>query len=242
MGKRSKIIYRIIIAVLCIVIGVSLYKIGSIIHEYYEGAQAYKEIRGSAVTIENLEEKIDFDALREQNEDIRAWLCSKDTVIDYPVVQGPDNDYYLYRMFNREWNGRGTLFIDYRCEHPFEDFNTIIYGHRMKDGSMFHSLIDYRDKDYYNEHKTMNLKTPDKEYTVHVFSVNTIPADSSLYRISFDSDEEKEEYIRQVKESSETPMDVEVTAGDKIIMMSTCTYEFDDARLVVYGKLEEKKD
>lgn len=252
-GKQMrKWIYRIIIFILCCIIGFCLYKIGGILYEYHKGTSAYNEIQklaGVTHEIDKIEEKgmdrfdyVDFEALAKKNEDIRAWIYSRNTVINYPIVQGRNNEYYLYRMFNREWNGKGSLFIDANCEHPFEDFNTIIYGHRMKDGSMFHDLIKYRDKAYYEKHRIMYLLTPDKRYKVRIFGVLTIPADSDFYRLSFIDDADKEGYINDVKTGSETPMDVEVTSADRIIMMSTCTYEFEDARLVVFGKLEEIKN
>lgn len=241
--KKSKIIYKIIILVLLIIIGVCIYKIATILNEYREGTKTYEAMQELAGVDMEAFDNIDFKALRKQNKDVKAWLYSKDTVINYPVVQGEDNSYYLYRMVNKEWNGKGSLFIDYRCEKPFRDFNTIIYGHRMKDGSMFHSLTEYESKRYYDRHPVMQLITPKHEYDVEIFGVIRIPADSSMYKCVFNSDAEKENYLAQIKTNSLINIDtVEVSAKDRIVMMSTCTYEFEDARLVVYGKLVEKED
>lgn len=237
--KKGGILYKVIIAVLIAVIGFSAWQIGKILWEYHVGTSAYEEIQQIAGVLQEAQGQIDFDALKEKNKDVKAWLTSAGTPINYPVVQGEDNQYYLYRMFNGEYNGKGSLFIDYRCENPFEDFNTIIYGHRMKDGSMFHELIEYRDKAYFEEHSSMELATPDKEYELQIFAVVTIPADSPLYRFSFSGDSEKQAYLDQVLEASEVDMDVSVSTEDRIVMLSTCTYEYDDARLVVYGKLKE---
>lgn len=242
--KKGSWLYRIIIVVLLGVMIFSAYNIGKILWEYHKGTSAYEEIQQIAMT-EGAEEargKIDFDALKKKNKDVRAWLYSAGTPIDYPVVQGPDNQYYLYRMFNGEYNGKGSLFIDYRCEKPFRDFNTIIYGHRMKDGSMFHELIEYRDAGYYREHRTMELTTPKKDYQVEIFAVVTIPADSPLYQCSFSGSADRQAYLDQVLSASEIDTGVSVSPGDKIVMLSTCTYEYDDARLVVYGRLIEKED
>lgn len=242
--KKGSWIYRVIVAVLLCVMAFSAWNIGKILLEYHKGTSAYKEIQQIAIA-EGAEEsrgKIDFDALKKKNKDVRAWLYSAGTPIDYPVVQGPDNQYYLYRMFNGEYNGKGSLFIDYRCENPFSDFNTIIYGHRMKDGSMFHELIEYRDADYYKEHRTMELTTPKQDYQVEIFAVVTIPADSPLYRFSFSGSDDRQAYLDQVFAKSEIDTGVSVSPKDKIVMLSTCTYEYDDARLVVYGRLAEKED
>ena len=163
-------------------------------------------------------------------------------MINYPVVQGEDNQYYLYRMINGEWNGKGSIFIDYRCENPFSDFNTILYGHRMRDGSMFNSLAEYRDRDYYEKHRKMMLITPEKKYDLYIFGVVTVASDSDRYKYSFESAEEEQEYLNWIRENSEIDTDVSVSAGDRIVMLSTCTYEFEDARLVVYGKLVEREE
>ena len=236
--KKTSFLYRVIIGVLLVIIGFSLYKIGGILLEYHQGTQAYEELQTLAGTEEDLEH-IDFKSLLAENEDVKAWIYSEGTVINYPVVQGDDNEYYLYHMVNGEWNGKGSIFIDYRCENPFEDFNTILYGHRMKDGTMFHSLIEYEDPAYYEEHKTMRLILPEESYDIEVFSVMRIPADSPLYQYNFLGKEEIEDYLHQITEKSLIDTGVEVSTEDRIVMLSTCTYEFEQARFVVFGKLSE---
>lgn len=238
--KKNSWIYRIMMLILICIIGFSLYKIGTILYEYYIGTKEYNQTAQLAGADGEFDGNVDFAALLKKNKDVKAWIYSKDTPINYPILQSKDNDFYLYRMMNKEWNGKGSLFIDYRNEKPFEDFNTIIYGHRMKDGSMFHSLIEYRDKEYYNKHKKMMLITPKEKYDLIIFGVVTIPADSDMYKLDFYSDQEKQNYLDWIIKNNETDMGVKASAKDKIVMMSTCTYEYDDARLVVYGKLVEK--
>lgn len=242
--KGSGLFFKLIVLILIAVLVFSGYKIATILLEYRAGTSAYEEVQKVAKTDEkDSGSRIDFDALKKKNKDIRAWLYAKDTPLNYPVVQGEDNQYYLYRMFNGEWNGKGSLFIDFRCEKPFKDFNTIIYGHRMKDGSMFHFLTKYEKYSYYEKHPVLELTTPRHEYDVEIFGVIRIPADSAMYKYEFNSDEEKLNYLAQIKENSLIDIDtVKVGAKDKIVMLSTCTYEFEDARLVVYGKLVEKDD
>lgn len=241
--KKSSVLYRIVLAVLILIIVFCLYKIGTILYEYHVGTKEYNSVQQLAgAQAESFNGEVDFDALAKKNKDVKAWIYSKDTVINYPVVQGNDNQYYLYRMINGEWNGKGSIFIDYRCENPFEDFNTIIYGHRMKDGSMFNSLTKYRDKDYFNQHKKMMLITPKRKYDVQVFGVVTIAADSDKYQYSFSGKDDKQAYLDWIRANSEIDTGVTASSEEKIVMLSTCTYEFDDARLVVYGKLAEMED
>lgn len=243
--KKPGILYRIIMLILLGIMIFCTYKIITIICEYREGTAVYDELAEIANAVPSEDMHIDFDALKKENEDIIAWLYSEDTVINYPVVQGDDNAFYLYRLVDKTWNVKGSLFADYRCENPFEDFNTVIYGHRMNDGSMFKCLLEYRDTEgYYDDHSVMELATPEAVYDVEIFGAATIPSDSEMYKFNFSSDEEKTAYIDWVRGHNEIPSgggsDVEVSPSDRIIMLSTCTYEFEEARLVVWGKLSEK--
>lgn len=243
--KKSGAAYRVIMVILLCIIAFCIYKIATIVSEYREGTEVYDELAEIAEVIPDETMGIDFDALKEKNEDVVAWLYSEDTVINYPVVQGEDNSYYLYRLADKTWNVKGSLFVDYRCGQPFDDFNTIIYGHRMNDGSMFKSLLEYRDTEgYYDDHKVMKLAVPDAEYEIAVFGAATIPSDSEMYKFEFSSDEEKAAYVEWIRENNEIPAgggsEVSVSSSDKIVMLSTCTYEFEEARLVVWGKLSEK--
>lgn len=240
MKRKVDLICRMVIVGLLVIIAFSAWRTGMILWEYHEGTTAYEEIQKIAGSAEAVGQ-IDFDALKKKNTDIKAWLYSEGTPINYPVVQGVDNQYYLYRMFNGEYNGKGSLFIDYRCKKPFEDFNTIIYGHRMKDGSMFHELIEYQDRDYFEEHPVMALTTPGRKYDLQIFAVVIIPADSKLYRIIFSGKDDREAYLDKILAVSEVDTGISVSPEDHIVMLSTCTYEYDDARLVVYGKLSKRE-
>lgn len=239
--KSGGVIYKAVILILVFIIGICVYKIGSILYGYYKGTQEYKQVEKIA-NFDEIKGVLDWKALMAENKDINAWIYSKDTVINYPVVKGDDNSYYLTHLFNGDWNTKGSIFIDFRCENPFKDFNTIVYGHRMHDGSMFRSLVEYRDDpEYYKNHKTMSLFTADRNYTIEVFAAVTIPAESDKYKIYFNDSSEKEDYLKWIASENALTTDVKVSADDKIVMLSTCTYEFDDARLVVYGKLVEKE-
>ena len=243
MDKKRKVdlIYHMVIVGLLAIMAFSAWRIGLILWEYHKGTAAYEEIQKIAGGAGAAAEQTNFDALRKKNPDIRAWLYSEGTPINYPVVQGVDNQYYLDHMFNGEYNGKGSLFIDYRCEKPFEEFNTIIYGHRMKDGSMFHELIGYQDRDYFEEHPVMALTTPGRKYDLQIFAVVIIPADSKLYRIRFSGKVDREAYLDKILAISEVDTGISVSPEDHIVMLSTCTYEYDDARLVVYDKLSKSE-
>ena len=241
-GKRkSSIIYPIIIVILLCVIGFSLYKIGTIAYGYWVGRSTYDSIAKEAgVTADDDKDEVevDFRKLRKKYPDVKAWLYSKGTIINYPVAQGKDNDWYLHHTLDGKWNGAGTLFIDINNEKPFEEFLTIIYGHHMRDGSMFGSLVKYRDAEYYQKHKVLKLYTPKKKYDIHVIGGCTIPGQSERYKFDFDGDEDKQEYLDWMSEYNEVAAEEGATTDDRIVMLSTCTYEFDDARFVLFGVLK----
>ena len=219
--------------------------------EYSAGDQLYADLAKAEVTQPALQAILppeatptpkpqfqpDFEMLKGINDDIAGWLISEGTVINYPVVQGSDNSYYLSHLFNGSRNRMGTLFIDCDNAPAFEDSNTIIYGHHMKSGAMFASLLGYREQTYYNAYPTMLLLTPEGNYKVELFAGYITPAASDIYRKTFSSDDAFAQYLKDVRAKSDFFSDVEVTPQDHIITLSTCTYEYDEARYVVQGKL-----
>ena len=118
---------------------------------------------------------IDFGALAAVNGDLAGWLRIEETAVDYPLVQGADNDHYLNHLFDGTANKSGAIFIDSRNDRNFEDQNTLIYGHHMRDGSMFASLVNYKEQAYYDEYPVMLLFTPGGNYLVEFFAGYTVP-------------------------------------------------------------------
>lgn len=238
--RKGDFLYKVAMLFLIAVMLFSLYKIGTIIYGYYQGSSQYEEVQEIAkAETEDEEGDINFEALLKANDDVKAWIYLEDTVIDYPVLQTTNNDYYLYHMFNREENGAGSIFIDYRNQNPFKDFNTVLHGHRMKDGTMFKSLVNYSDPEFYETHKVMEITTPEQNYNCEIFATATIPADSDLYQFEFYSDDDRAYYLNRLAAVNELSTEVEVGADDKIVMMSTCTAQLDDNRICVFGKLVE---
>ena len=135
--------------------------------------------------------EVDFETLWHENEDIVAWLYCEDTPIHYPIVQGDDNNYYLRRLLNGEYNINGTIFLDYRCQSDFRDFNSIVYGHHMKSSEMFGTLPNYKDQEYYDEHPVMYLLTPEQNYKIELVAGYITPSDSDTYSLPNTAEEKK---------------------------------------------------
>lgn len=188
--------------------------------------------------IETTPISIDFHTLWQENEDIVAWIYCEDTPIHYPIVQSEDNSYYLRRLLNGNYNTNGTIFLDYRCSPDFSDFNSIIYGHHMKSGEMFGTLPKYKEQEYYDEHPILYLLTPEQNYKVELVAGYITPSDSETYSLPQNADA-KSAFLENALQNSTFTSGVEVSETDTFITLSTCSYEYDDARYVVVGKLTE---
>lgn len=181
--------------------------------------------------------QVDFAALKQVNTDVVAWISAEESIIDYPVVQGADNEYYLTHLFNGSKNKLGSLFVDYRTPGDFSERSTVIYGHNMKDGSMFATLTQYKDQDYYKSHPAMQLYTPDGAYRLEFFAGIVADGDYEFIRYEFDNDTDFLDYIDTLKNESTFISNVPVAAHERIVALCTCSYEFNNARYALFGKL-----
>ena len=181
--------------------------------------------------------EVDFERLREINDDTVAWISAEKGGIDYPVVRGEDNEYYLTRLIDGEYSRHGSIFMDYRNSPDFSDKNTFLYGHNIGKEKMFASLLDYRNEGYYEENPELILVTPEASYYLQVFSGYVTDPRSETYRMKYKTDQMFLDYVAAAKEQSDFESDVELTAEDRIVTLSTCSYVFDDARYVVHCKL-----
>ncbi len=184
--------------------------------------------------------KMDYSYLRTVNEDLVAWITAEGLPIDLPVVQGEDNDYYLTHRFDREPNRLGTLFVDMHNKPDFTDKNTVIYGHNMNDGSMFASLVNYKSQEFYNDFPTMDIFTPQGDYTIEIFAGQLADGNDPFIQFDFKDDMDFMTYITTLKVISTFESPVEVGVDDQIITLSTCTEDFNNARYVLYGRLVPK--
>lgn len=193
---------------------------------------------GREVTLPTMSNPIDFDELINVNNDIVGWLRIRALDISYPVVQGEDNDFYLHRTFEKEDNFAGCLFLNCENNGDFTDQNTVVYGHNMKNGSMFGKLKNFREEETFNKSKYFWIFTPEFIYQYRIFSAVVVNKTGLTYQTFF-TDEQFNEYITNVFENSEVDnTGVEVTKEDRIVTLSTCTGD-DATRFVVLGKLAQ---
>lgn len=182
---------------------------------------------------------VNFEKLKKQNEDIIGWIYSEGTVINYPIIQGEDNQSYLYRSHTGERNSNGCIFMDFRNLPDFSDHNNIIYGHNMPTGVMFASLKNYTEQSYYEEHPVIWILTPDKAFRVDLIAGLVTPSDSDTYELFSYTEDLQERLEYALSQSTFDAGEVDISTIEHVVTLSTCTYEYATARYVVIGNLVE---
>lgn len=180
--------------------------------------------------------EIDFSVLKGINQDIIGWIDMGVLGISYPIVKGVDNNQYLRTTFENKKNSAGSIFIDYHNSGDFSDCNTIVYGHNMRNGSMFGKLKNIRKKSMYAKCRYFWICTPEGNYQYEVFAAYETKVDSDTYTLFSQPDESFKDYLQTMRERSELNTGkIPLVEGDKIVTLSTCTSD-SAYRFVVQAK------
>jgi len=181
---------------------------------------------------------ISFGELRLRNGEVVGWVKVDNTRIDHPVVQGQDNKYYLRYDFNRRSSKFGAAFLDYRVRADFSDFNSVIYGHHIRNNNrMFHDLILFKDKAFFNSNHTGTLYTPTRTIPFEIFAVALTEPYADFFRYDLLTPKQREEHIAYIKKNAMHYREIELGPDDHILILSTCSYEFNEARTLIAAKL-----
>ena len=218
MKLKNKLLLGSLTAVLLAVMSFSAWKIWVIRSEYHAGEAAYEDISHMISLPQKaaVPQPPATSESRETNPDIVAWIYIEGTKINYPIVQGEDNRYYLKHLFSGEWNGSGCIFLDFRNDASFADRHSIIYGHHMKNGTMFTDIDKYKKQEFFDEHPVA-------------------PRDDA-WEIGF-TEAEFEVWLQNAADRSCFTSEIAPNISAHILTLSTCSYEFDDARFVLVGAL-----
>lgn len=230
----KKIIYRILLLFCIAVFCVSAWKLYGYYRSYKEAKDTYHQIQKENVQTSKNERKINFKKLRKKNPDIAGWVYIKGTTIDYPIVQGKDNEEYLHQDFNKKKSSSGTIFLDHSCSKDFTSDNNIIYGHHMKNGTMFAQLLKFRETSFLKKHNEIILYTPSKTMHLKVISAYAMKAQDQM-PIDFASTKEHNAYIKKVRRMSEASIKRSVKKNSRIYTFVTCSYEREDNRTYVHA-------
>lgn len=205
----------------------------NIFHNIYS-ENKQEEIIGSLIEIGDVKPsseidkipQIDFSKLKEVNNAIVGWIIIDGTQVNYPIVKGKDNSYYLNHSYDKSYNSYGSIFMDYRSNENFSDLNTFIYGHYTSNGSMFGELKKYMEESFYKEHPFFYILTPNGNYKVDVISAYTDDALSSSYNAKFNDLNDYQRYIEKIRLKSRYSTDISVNYNfDKIISLYSCSHE-----------------
>ncbi len=268
MNKATKKgLYRILTLLCLAVFLFSLWKLLGIHQEYKEAEELYQET-AQAYTDVNAgddgrdEEKeharpvnpkgpqpplwVDFTELLKINEDIIGWIYMEDTVVNYPVLQGENNLYYLDKTYYKKYLASGSIYMDYVNEPDFSDAHSIIFGHNMKNHTMFGDLSDLRNADYLKEHPYVDIILTDGTWLRYeIFSMYRAHVEDGTYRAPLNKAKNFEPFMELVtSQNIHADADLElpeVQAGDKVLTLSTCTEDSADLeRFVVHALLISK--
>ena len=170
--------------------------------------------------------------------DAIGWLYIPDTVINYPVMQSDDNFYYLDHAYDGSPLKAGSVYLDYRCEGRFQNPINIVYAHNMKNGSMFAQITRFKNDSFFESHKYGWLATPEAVYRIDFFSLAVADWHDDLYK----GDTSISEWIPHIYDKSAVSREMTYTDDDRFVSFSTCSYEFENARNILTGKLVEVKE
>lgn len=253
--KQSRVLYYVILVVLLGVLAFSAVKIISYFKQQADAADAQQSVlddfikpSGSEDSSNNSNDKnkseekkdpdpdtidVDFDKLIEKYPDAVGFIYAANTKIQYVIQYGKGNDYYLTHDSEGNTNNNGSIFMEQLNNSSFSDGNTIIYGHNMKTGMMFANLRNYHtDKSYYAAHPYMYIYTPSQSYRLNLFAGFVCEHDDEIYNTSL-----TQEQLEAMAAKSDFKANIGTPTG-KTVTLSTCSYEFDNARYVVIGSLD----
>ncbi|WP_294577966.1 class B sortase [uncultured Thomasclavelia sp.] len=221
MDFVRKVILLVCICVFCY----SAYNLASILWEYKEMDDSNQEIEETYVTENTEDDKsykiVDFDALLARNPDVKGWIDIPDTNVSYPILQGETNDTYIHSDIDKNYFRAGSIFIASENADPFNDLNTVIYGHNMKNGSMFNNIKSYTDQTFANEHPYVYIYLPDGTVSRYkVVAAHIIPEESVLYNTAIT---DIQAFYQEMLSTSDISVDFDQSANNPVITLSTCT-------------------
>ena len=243
LKKSVKKFINTVITIICI-IGI-IYS-GYHIFEWYKNISSNKKIKDElSNSIEVVKDKdtkeeiinIDFENLKKQNPDTVAYIKVNNTNIDYIVVRGKDNDYYLHYNFNKEWNIAGWIFADYKNRFDGTDRNIVVFGHDTKDGSMFGTLKESQNREWQEnkDNQIITFITEQGNYKYQIFSTYIIEPEEYYINTDFISVDAYKEFINTIKSRSNYDYNIAVDENDQILTLSSCTTS-GAKRVVVHAK------
>ena len=216
---------RLLLMVICVaVFCYSAYQLLTIYFNYKKIDETYEEIAEEYTAVEEEGEdylQIDWNSLLSRNSDVKAWITIDNTHIDYPVLQGETNDTYIHSDIDKQELTAGSIFIASENQNPFIDINTVIYGHNMKNGSMFHDIKSYTEQEFADAHPYIYIYLPDGTVSQYkVVSAHIISDTSTLYNTNI---VDIQGFYQDMMKGNDISVDFDQSSQMPVITLSTCT-------------------
>lgn len=233
-----KYLRRILLVVCLAVFLYSAGNLGKIGYKYYKLDSDNNKLQEEVITEPKqdspLDRKIDFIKLKKINEDIIGWIYIPDTKIDYALLKGKTNDTYIHTNYEKKYSFGGSIFLDEANHASLTDANTVIYGHNMKNGSMFAGIKKFTNKDFFDKHPNVYIYLPDGSINVYsIYSTKIIDARSDFYLKNIDY----ASYVKKAKDSAYHLREVDLNRAAPLIMLSTCHVHDQPSRNVLFARL-----
>ncbi len=254
VSMKKKIILLILLIIFIALVSYLGYLIYQNVRDKKLNADLQKDIESAKVMPEVNEVQLSeaeqqvvnkVNELQNENQDVKGWIQINDTKINYPLLQASeDNEYYLKRNYKKENSSYGSIFLDMSSDLNNNNSNLIIYGHNMKDGEMFQNLMYYTDKDFYDNHKVINIYTNNeaRKYEIvtvfksRVFYQNEQDVFRYYYSFDLDTEEKYNDYINNCKKIQLYDTGVNASFGEQLITLIVCEYSQTNGRFVVVAK------
>ena len=212
-----------------------------------DGEEKYEEtaiVENTEEQKEETERMLQVKELQGQNADIIGWLEIENTNINYPVLQGTDNSYYMTHNYKKENSKNGAIFLDANYNWNIPSNNLLIYGHNLGNGMMFQELLKYEKESFYQEHPIIRFTTTEEDAQYEIISVFKSrvyhKSEKNVFRYYFflnnESEEEYNQFVKNAKNASLYSIDTTANYGDQLITLSTCSYYVEDGRFAVVGR------
>ena len=254
--NNSKKLFRIFIYIFLIT--VSIFSILYIVKYSYDIYNAKKQSNlldeieieknttiANDIVVDEKEERISkLKELQKTNSDIKGWLQIENTNINYPVLQSSDNSFYMNHNYKKDYSLSGSIFLDKDYSWEIPSSNLLIYGHNMKNDTMFRDLLNYKDQSYYIEHPNIRFTTNTEDCTFEIISVFNskvyYASEQNVFRyyyfINAQNENQFNDFINNSKKASIYNIDKTAIYGDQLMTLSTCSYNVKDGRFVVVAK------
>ncbi len=246
--KKRNWIYNLAILFFLGVMLFSLWNLIPLLIQEKEDSDTQKTMEQMVLVQEEEKETVtlqpDWQALKEANPDIIGWIYVPDTVINYPIVQGSDNEFYLDHSSLGASNSIGSIFLDANASSDFSDFHSIIYGHSVMNSSeMFTQVDSFENTDFFESHPYMYILTPELTYRCDILALTKTTSETNLYQTWFGDDAQRWDYLDRLYTQANLTREVEnLNVEDPLIMLSTCDLDYgldSNHRILLHARLKE---